>query len=270
MAGITAVTVLSVVLLRVARGQYAPLLDAHARMVGPVVRQDRAAEWRRWLGLSSTSTTGPGVVVGAVLGVVEPVGPAGRRSAGPSRWRPAAIIAVIPFVVWTLALAGLSFPVWGWALMLELVVGLRFSRTAVLTGVAFVYLAPAITSNSDSARGSCERRAGRSGTGSAQATGDRVVATAQERARRRRRASASGTDLHDGAQQRLVALAMELGIARARAGGARRPGRPPGGGAHEEAKRAIVELSGIWCEGSTPQCSDKRARRRLVRLVARC
>jgi signal transduction histidine kinase len=49
-------------------------------------------------------------------------------------------------------------------------------------------------------------------------------------------------DLHDGAQARLVALAMDLGMARERLAEAPDEARRLVAGAHEEAKRAIVEL----------------------------
>ena len=50
-------------------------------------------------------------------------------------------------------------------------------------------------------------------------------------------------DLHDGAQARLVALAMDLGLARDRLGDAGDEStRTLVAGAHEEAKRALVEL----------------------------
>jgi signal transduction histidine kinase len=51
-------------------------------------------------------------------------------------------------------------------------------------------------------------------------------------------------DLHDGAQQRLVALAMDLGLAKARleAGADPQQATELVGRAHDEAKRAVVEL----------------------------
>jgi signal transduction histidine kinase len=49
-------------------------------------------------------------------------------------------------------------------------------------------------------------------------------------------------DLHDGAQARLVSLAMDLGMAREKLDGAPDEARTLVTGAHEEAKRALVEL----------------------------
>src|SRR5205085_9027645 len=91
-----------------------------------------------------------------------------------------------------------------------------------------------------------------------------VVAAADAERRRIER------DLHDGAQQRLVALAMDLGMARQKLDADPEAARALLDHAHEEAKRALVELRDL-ARGIHPVAlSDRGLPGAIPAIASRC
>jgi signal transduction histidine kinase len=96
-------------------------------------------------------------------------------------------------------------------------------------------------------------------------TRERMVEVADAERRRIER------DLHDGAQQRLVALAMDLGLARRQLGDDTPPQvRQLIDEAHDEAKRAIVELRDVTRGIHPAVLTDRGLDAAMSALAARC
>lgn len=200
----------------------------------------------------------------------EPSGPGwwrrfAARISDPWSWREVAYLLLclpmgiamftVTIVVWSIVLWGISFPIFGWALTrndrmvwlggfhpdfwFAIVVYLMLSVVVLFIGP---WLIKAVTALDGAlvdgllgtSRAELEAQALKADVQRTRS----VDAAAAERRRIER-------DLHDGAQARLVSLAMDLGRARAKlaAGG---DGRDEAAAivaeAHEEAKRALVEL----------------------------
>jgi signal transduction histidine kinase len=184
----------------------------------------------------------------------------------PATWKDLAYLVVllplgiIWFVVtttlWSLALGGLSAPLWYWIpadggvalfsnggreflvldtlpeALLATVLGavLCVAAAWAVKGMAAAHAAVAVALLGPS-HTQLEAR-----VEALQASRDRAVDSAEAERRRIER------DLHDGAQQRLVALAMDLGMARAKLETDPAAATTLVGEAHEEAKRALAEL----------------------------
>ncbi len=184
--------------------------------------------------------------------------------------------AVLVFTAFGVAVAFLTFPLWGWAAaggasVLGLHVG--FAAAAVLhvvVGTAALVAAPPLARGVAAVQvamarlllepGANERLTARVDT--LEQTRAGMVAAADAERRRIER------DLHDGAQQRLVALAMTLGRAKAT--------EDPGlskrllDEAHGEAKEALVELRNL-ARGIHPAVlTDRGLDAAVSALAARC
>jgi signal transduction histidine kinase len=193
---------------------------------------------------------------------------------------------VVVVVLWSVVLAGLTYPAWGWSVprgdddwTLWFQGALNAAETTV---VALVYLAAAVVfllitpyvvgGLAAMDRGLIRGLLGRSST---EALEQRVTELQESReasvdaaeAERRR----IERDLHDGAQQRLVALAMDLGLARQRL---ERTGDAATadlvGQAHDEAKRAITELRQLVRGIHPAVLTDRGLDAALSAVAARC
>jgi signal transduction histidine kinase len=189
----------------------------------------------------------------------------------------------VTVVVWSMVLWGISFPIFGWALT-------RNDRMVWLGGfhpdfwfaivvyfliaVAMFFIGPWLIKGITALHGALVD--GLLGTSRAELEAQALKADAQRTrsvdsaAAERRRIE---RDLHDGAQARLVSLAMDLGRAREKlaAGG---DGRDEAAAivaeAHEEAKRALVELRDL-ARGIHPAIlTDRGLDAALSSLAARC
>ena len=178
-------------------------------------------------------------------------------------------LGVIAFSVtvalWSAALAGVTYPLYGWALP-NGGQGLGLSgveRAVVITmtgvvGVVVLIATPFVVRGMATLHGAIIRGLlGPSGTAVLQ---QRVEQLAESReasvdaaeAERRR----IERDLHDGAQQRLVALAMDLGLAKERLERGRTTRRPSPSSATPTTRPSGPSRScGSWCGASTPPSS---------------
>jgi signal transduction histidine kinase len=183
---------------------------------------------------------------------------------------------VLVTVAWSLALAMVTLPAYGWALPLggahtgSYVVRGPGVAAAVAAGVVLLLAAPWVTRVkavsdvwlgrwllSSGGRSELAARIGELETSRAA-----VVGAAEVERRRIER------DLHDGAQQRLVSLAMELG--RAKAKFATDPGAAEGivSQAHEQAKEALAELRNLVRGVHPPVLTDRGLDAALSGLAA--
>jgi signal transduction histidine kinase len=186
----------------------------------------------------------------------------------------------VAVTVWSVALAGITYPTYGWALPRsdgDLFAGdIAFVANIVyfFLGLVVLVAAPHIMRGMAAIdRALVRGLLGPSGTVQLQ---QRVEELAESReasvdaaeAERRR----IERDLHDGAQQRLVALAMDLGLARERL---ERGDDPAGtaeliGHAHDEAKRAITELRELVRGIHPAVLADRGLDAALSSVAARC
>jgi signal transduction histidine kinase len=187
---------------------------------------------------------------------------------------------VVAVTVWSVALAGITYPTYAWALP-QGSGGLSGGDLVVVSSIVYFVLglvllvaAPYIMRGLAAVdRALVRALLGPSGTVQLQ---QRVEELAESReasvdaaeAERRR----IERDLHDGAQQRLVALAMDLGLARERldrgddtAGTAELIGH-----AHDEAKRAITELRELVRGIHPAVLADRGLDAALSSVAARC
>jgi signal transduction histidine kinase len=187
---------------------------------------------------------------------------------------------VVAVTVWSVALAGITYPTYAWALP-QGSGGLSGGDLVVVSSIVYFVLglvllvaAPYIMRGLAAVDRTLVRALlGPSGTVQLQ---QRVEELAESReasvdaaeAERRR----IERDLHDGAQQRLVALAMDLGLARERldrgddtAGTAELIGH-----AHDEAKRAITELRELVRGIHPAVLADRGLDAALSSVAARC
>jgi signal transduction histidine kinase len=187
---------------------------------------------------------------------------------------------VVVVTVWSIALGGLTFPLYGWALPrgeggfsggdLVIVNSVVYFVVGLLALVAAPYVVRGLAALD---RALVRALLGPSGTVQLQ---QRVEELAESReasvdaaeAERRR----IERDLHDGAQQRLVALAMDLGLARQRL---ERGEDPAGtaeliGHAHDEAKRAITDLRELVRGIHPAVLADRGLDAALSAVAARC
>ncbi len=185
--------------------------------------------------------------------VIEPYRPLPRAffarlraaAADPATWRdllavalllPAAVIAAAGLALLPLGLAALAAPFWYSGELIEIIVAVLVAGL-VLPVVPFAWLGLAIAHGAlvrallGPTRTALDTRVAQLSVSRARA----VDAAEAERRRIER-------DLHDGAQQRLVALAMHLGMAKERFASDPDGARDLVVEAHEEAKRALVEL----------------------------
>jgi signal transduction histidine kinase len=187
---------------------------------------------------------------------------------------------VVVVTVWSIALGGLTFPLYGWALPrgeggfsggdLVIVNSVVYFVVGLLALVAAPYVVRGLAALD---RALVRALLGQSETVQLQ---QRVEELAESReasvdaaeAERRR----IERDLHDGAQQRLVALAMDLGLARQRL---ERGEDPAGtaeliGHAHDEAKRAITDLRELVRGIHPAVLADRGLDAALSAVAARC
>jgi signal transduction histidine kinase len=187
---------------------------------------------------------------------------------------------VVAVTVWSVALAGITYPTYAWALPqgsgglsggdLVVVSSIVYFVLGLVLLVAGPYIMRGLAAVD---RALVRALLGPSGTVQLQ---QRVEELAESReasvdaaeAERRR----IERDLHDGAQQRLVALAMDLGLARERldrgddtAGTAELIGH-----AHDEAKRAITELRELVRGIHPAVLADRGLDAALSSVAARC
>jgi signal transduction histidine kinase len=187
---------------------------------------------------------------------------------------------VVAVTVWSVALAGITYPIYGWSLPrsdgdlfsgdLAVAANVVYFVVGLLVLVAAPYVMRGLAAVD---RALVRALLGPSGTVQLQ---QRVEELAESRdasvdaaeAERRR----IERDLHDGAQQRLVALAMDLGLARERlergedaAGTAELIGH-----AHDEAKRAITELRELVRGIHPAVLADRGLDAALSSVAARC
>ena len=186
------------------------------------------------------------------------------------------IAFTVTVVLWSTALAGVTYPLYGWALPTGgQGLGLSgFERAVVITvtglvGLVVLIATPFVVRGMASLHGAIIRGLlGPSGTAALQQRVEQLsesreasVDAAEAERRRIER------DLHDGAQQRLVALAMDLGLAKERLERGEDDAATVAlvGHAHDEAKRAITELRelvrGIHPRSSPTAGSTPRSRR---------
>jgi signal transduction histidine kinase len=183
---------------------------------------------------------------------------------------------MLVFGAWGLALAFLTFPLWGWAtagggdlLGWSLNYGISSALHVVIGGAA-LYAAPPLARGVAAVQvamarlllepGERERLSARVDT--LEETRAGMVAAADAERRRIER------DLHDGAQQRLVALAMTLG--RAQASDDPDLARKLVDEAHGEAKEALIELRNL-ARGIHPAVlTDRGLDAAVSALAARC
>ena len=187
---------------------------------------------------------------------------------------------VVAATVWSVALAGITYPIYGWSLPrsdgdlfsgdLAVAANVVYFVVGLLVLVAAPYVMRGLGAVD---RALVRALLGPSGTVQLQ---QRVEELAESReasvdaaeAERRR----IERDLHDGAQQRLVALAMDLGLARERL---ERGDDATGtaeliGHAHDEAKRAITELRELVRGIHPAVLADRGLDAALSSVAARC
>jgi signal transduction histidine kinase len=186
----------------------------------------------------------------------------------------------VAVVVWSVALACLTYPLYGWALQTEFgayaLVGLGkvgFSLAVGVVGLVLVVLTPWLMQLMAGANRSIVRSllcAPKDAVLQARIveltqTRTASVASADETLRRIER------DLHDGAQQRLVALALDLGLAkeRLRSGESAERVLESVDRAHDEAKQSIVELRELVRGIHPAVLSDRGLDAALSALAAR-
>jgi signal transduction histidine kinase len=223
---------------------------------------------------------------GALLGADFRVRPLNRRPFAAVRARGAWLelcysLVALPFVglvggllvffALGAALAGLTFPIWGWAAAGNAGLGLPASMVVHFAfGVALLLAAPYLARGVASVQlamarlllepGANERLTARVDT--LEETRAGMVAAADAERRRIER------DLHDGAQQRLVALALTLG--RAKASEDPQLSKRLLDEAHGEAKEALVELRNL-ARGIHPAVlTDRGLDAAVSALAARC
>jgi signal transduction histidine kinase len=187
---------------------------------------------------------------------------------------------VVAVTVWSVALAGITYPIYGWALprsdgdLFSGDLAVAANIVYLVLGLVVLVAAPYVMRGLAAVdRALVRALLGPSGTVQLQ---QRVEELAESReasvdaaeAERRR----IERDLHDGAQQRLVALAMDLGLARERlergedaAGTAELIGH-----AHDEAKRAITELRELVRGIHPAVLADRGLDAALSSVAARC
>ena len=197
---------------------------------------------------------------------------------------PLGIVSFVAAVVlWSVGLTGVTFPLYGWALGsgsgsggLDLGVMERAIVSVVIgvAGLIVLLVTPHVMRGLAAVdRALVRALLGPSGTVQLQ---QRVEELAESReasvdaaeAERRR----IERDLHDGAQQRLVALAMDLGLARQRLERGDDPAETVElvGHAHDEAKRAIVELRELVRGIHPAVLADRGLDAALSSVAARC
>jgi signal transduction histidine kinase len=184
--------------------------------------------------------------------------------------------SALTFLAWGAAVAGLTFPLWGWFApagdeVFGIDIGMPFSLFVHFAfGACALYAAPWLSRGVAAVQvamarlllepGERERLIVRVDT--LEETRAGMVAAADAERRRIER------DLHDGAQQRLVALAMTLG--RARATEDPEVSRRLVDEAHGEAKEALVELRNL-ARGIHPAVlTDRGLDAAVSALAARC
>jgi signal transduction histidine kinase len=194
----------------------------------------------------------------------------------------------IAVVLWSVTIAGLTYPLWGWIeptftdesdwyMWAEAPVsGWELAGvlvTGVVGGVLFALITPYVIAGLAAMdRGLIGGLLGRSDTevleqrvSELQESREASVDTAEAERRRIER------DLHDGAQQRLVALAMDLGLARQRLEGTGDEATAElVGQAHDEAKRAITELRELVRGIHPAVLTDRGLDAALSAVAARC
>jgi signal transduction histidine kinase len=209
---------------------------AFARVIG---RADRARA-HRLLGLDAPAPTPPALTGGWWSRML-------HRLGDPSSWR--AVVyglvlmfwGIIAFTVTVLAwMAPIGFGVGSWDSfspsigfgVIAAVVTLALAPR-IVRGLAYVDKGLVRSLLAEERTAALERR-----VGELQVSRDATVDASAAELRRIER------DLHDGAQQRLVALAMDLGLAKERLHAGAEPAQVAAlvDRAHEEAKRAVVEL----------------------------
>lgn len=182
------------------------------------------------------------------------------RLADPATWKDAVYLnllfplglawGIATATLWGVAVGLVTMPIWyRWPEPPDATVFLRIDTLwkallAALVGLAVALLIPPLlrafaAAHSWVARGllgSSQKERLRRRATQLQSTRARTVDAAAAERRRIER------DLHDGAQQRLVALAMDLGMAKEKLASDPDTARALVSEAHEEAKRAIVEL----------------------------
>ena len=196
------------------------------------------------------------------------------------------VVFVLTVVVWSVALWGVTWPAWGWLdarrddnwvlwYRTPLSAGeyLVAAPIIVVGGLLFLAVAPHLVRGLGAIRLAMVR--GLVGRGHGAVLEARVAELSERRdasvdtaeAERRR----IERDLHDGAQQRLVAVAMDLGLARERLerSGDERTAAIVAG-AHDEAKRAIVELRELVRGIHPAVLADRGLDAALSGLAARC
>ena len=196
------------------------------------------------------------------------------------------VVFAVTVVVWAVALWGVTWPAWGWLdarrddnyvlwYRTPLSAGeyLVAAPIVVVGGLLFLFAAPHVVRGLGAIRLAMVR--GLIGRGHGAMLEARVAELAESRdasvdaaeAERRR----IERDLHDGAQQRLVAVAMDLGLARERleSSGDERTAALVAG-AHDEAKRAIVELRELVRGIHPAVLADRGLDAALSGLAARC
>jgi signal transduction histidine kinase len=187
---------------------------------------------------------------------------------------------VVAVTVWSVAAAGLTYPIYGWALprsdgdLFSGDVAFVANVVYVVVGLLALVAAPHVMRGLAAVdRALVRALLGPSGTVQLQ---QRVEELAESReasvdaaeAERRR----IERDLHDGAQQRLVALAMDLGLARERLerGDDTAATTELIGHAHDEAKRAIIELRELVRGIHPAVLADRGLDAALSSVAARC
>jgi signal transduction histidine kinase len=172
---------------------------------------------------------------------------------------------ILVTAVWSLALAMLGLPLFGWMMIrLEWHLDAGLPRpglmaAAVVAGVIVLPAAPRVTQALATADAAIARYLIGPGSqtdmtvriGELERSRARAVGSGEAERRRIER------DLHDGAQQRLVSLAMNLGRARARFADDPDGARLIIDQAHEEAKQALTELRNLVRGVHPPVLSDR-------------
>ena len=198
---------------------------------------------------------------------------------------PAGVLTfTVVVTVWSTAVGLISLPIWNWSLPGGGAVlfgggdGWRIHTApelagAVAAGVVLLLLAPWVTrvlAAMDAAMVRSlltpdRRRELLSRVKAVEASRARSVDAATAERRRIER------DLHDGAQQRLVALAMDLGLARQKlvTGGDHDAAAALVAEAHDEAKRALVELRDLARGIHPPVLTDRGLDAALSALASR-
>ena len=191
------------------------------------------------------------------------------------------IAFTVTVVLWSTALAGVTYPLYGWALPTGGqgmgLTGFERAVTITLTGLAGVVVlivTPFVVRGMATLHDAIIRALlGPSGTAVLQQRVEQLsesreasVDAAEAERRRIER------DLHDGAQQRLVALAMDLGLAKERLERGDDDAATVAlvGHAHDEAKRAITELRELVRGIHPAVLADRGLDAALSGLAARC